>query len=286
MRLGAMGYHEEVPWVYREVPFKVFKMVASLGGAWRGKLWGEEYEQRAIAAGLEPFIDLRFPLSLLRDKDLPKSFARFCALIAGHHTECRELSVWEEPNCPMGGTENWPAYVNLLRAAYEAIKEVRPDALVYNGGIGIHGDTWKVGEFVDSGGLCYTDAVNLHPYLYGDSKDEMLEQLTGFLGTVRSAIGSKPIVLSEYGVVSGLGTHASLLYSEGVEGLSDEDQASYLTSALNLFVANGVDLCVLFILDSANPSHWSHCCGLIREEGLAPKPSYFALKEWHQNHAS
>ncbi len=75
------------------------------------------------------------PLLVVR----PEDYAHFCGAVAARYRgQVRAYQVWNEPNLARewnGRTPNAPAYVELLRACYIAIKEQDPQALVISAGL-------------------------------------------------------------------------------------------------------------------------------------------------------
>lgn len=106
----------------------------------------------------------------------PTAYANFAAEVAERYSgEISSYEIWNEPNgvifySPVSAE----SYTSVLQAAYTAIKEVDPDAIVLAGALGatttIAGLSVSPQEFLEqmyaSGAHGYFDAVSYHPYHY------------------------------------------------------------------------------------------------------------------------
>jgi hypothetical protein len=105
----------------------------------------------------------------------PGAFGRFAGYLAARYASSgvRHWEIWNEPNL---GSSWKPVpspsqYVALLKAAYEAIKNVDSGATVISGGLAQPnntGTTMRAAEFLDAlyrnGARPFFDAVGNHPY--------------------------------------------------------------------------------------------------------------------------
>lgn len=284
MRLGAMGYNPEMDWVYRMLGISVIRIGVEMPAPLDDKNLGRDYLDTVLSAGMGLMTDIRCPPSLARQPEAPREYGSYCELVVSTIPECKEFILWDEANCPVYSTTGLPSYASLLRSGYARIKSVRPDALVYNGGIGMHGDTWGIQAFANAGCLEYTDALNIHPYLYDEDPQELLRALKRLL-RLASRLG-KPLVFTEWGVPTAPTPSRlpSMIYEEGVPSFSEEQQAWIVEQALQLFSRFGVDLTVVFIWDmfTEKITHWSQTCGLVSTEatGYRPKDAFYAVKRW------
>ncbi|MCJ7674050.1 MAG: endo-1,4-beta-xylanase, partial [Sedimentisphaerales bacterium] len=123
------------------------------------------------SAGPEVKVTEDYPAGRERIAYMPRDVNDFAAYVrktVEHYKE--RLGVWEILNEPIYTSYALPRskgyqvkdYVQLLRAAYQAVKTVDPDALVI-GGIAGHPTTYTK-EFIEIGGLRWVDALNLHAY--------------------------------------------------------------------------------------------------------------------------
>jgi hypothetical protein len=109
--------------------------------------------------------------------DSPAAFGRFAEAVAEHYRgKVSAYEIWNEPNST-AFFEPGPdpaGYVDLLKAAYPAIKAADPSAVVVSGGLGPLVDRPQVAidavEFVRgmyaAGAKNYFDALAYHPYQY------------------------------------------------------------------------------------------------------------------------
>lgn len=111
------------------------------------------------------------PGSLARQAYMPRDLADYAAYVRKCVDHYRgRVSVWEITNEPIYTGYALPHragyepgdYVRLLRAAYLAVKEADPTALVLGGIAG--GPTTLTEEFIQAGGLQCVDALTIHIY--------------------------------------------------------------------------------------------------------------------------
>jgi len=135
---------------------------------------------------------------------MPQDLEEFATYVRKTVQYYRErLRVWEILNEPIYTSYALPRrkgyqvkdYVQLLRAAYEAVKQVDPDALVVGGIAG--GATTYTKEFIEAGGLRWVDALNLHTYPGLTEPDAYEEALRQLRERMRSAGADKPIWFTE-----------------------------------------------------------------------------------------
>lgn len=112
--------------------------------------------------------------------------------------------VWNEPNDPNSFKGSRQQYFELLRATYEAIKSVDPDAKVISGGT-----TWPdpdyARDFYNAGMNQYSDGYGVHAY-YCDQgiSDGHYEKLAEDLAPIIkiSKIYQQPVWITEFGCSS------------------------------------------------------------------------------------
>ncbi len=274
MRLGAMSFNPAIKEAYTELGMTAAKIVFNFEE-------GRTHPLSSQLGNLKPVADIRCHPSLVAEPTFVALFARFAARCARDSEECSEFAIWEEANCPITlPGSNATTYARLLKATYEAIKEVRPDALVYNGGMGVHGDVWQFERLAEAGALDYLDAINLHPFCFAPHFFDFIatyERLFKSLGAY-----GKPFVITEFGIPSGIvaSKYPSLLTRHGVFAPSEHGQAERLKWCMDKFELEGVGLCCLIVQDIAaygQVKHWSHVSGLIRKDG-SHKPAYVMLE--------
>jgi hypothetical protein len=98
----------------------------------------------------------------------PADFSVFAATVANRYkNSVNTWEIWNEPNLSKlwGTTPNVNDYANLLKAAYPAIKNANPDAIVISGGLASEQNqiAFVTGLYA-LGANHYFDALALHPY--------------------------------------------------------------------------------------------------------------------------
>ncbi|MCU0917929.1 MAG: carbohydrate binding domain-containing protein [Planctomycetes bacterium] len=113
----------------------------------------------------------RYPGSRQRIAYMPRDLNAFATYVRQTVQHYRgRLTIWEILNEPIYTDYSLPRaygyqvadYIRLLTVAYQAVKEVDPNALVIGGIAG--GPSTYTQEFIDAGGLRFVDALNLHIY--------------------------------------------------------------------------------------------------------------------------
>jgi len=156
------------------------------------------------SAGPEVKVTEAYPASRERIAYMPRDVNDFAAYVrktVEHYKE--RLVAWEILNEPIYTSYALPRekgyqvkdYVQLLRAAYQAVKSVDPDALVI-GGIAGHPTTYTK-EFIELGGLRWADVLNLHAYPGLTSPEAYEEPLRLLREQMRSAGADKPVWFTE-----------------------------------------------------------------------------------------
>jgi len=156
------------------------------------------------SAGPEVKVTEDYPANRERIAYMPRDVNDFAAYVrktVEHYKE--RLGVWEILNEPIYTSYALPRskgyqvkdYVQLLQAAYQAVKTVDPDALVI-GGIAGHPTTYTK-EFIEIGGLRWVDALNLHAYPGLASPEAHEEPLRLLREQMRSAGADKSIWFTE-----------------------------------------------------------------------------------------
>ena len=194
------------------------------------------------------------------------------------------VEIWNEPD-----NENWgriPAaeFVPIVQRAYQAIKAVDPTITVVLSGLCNNGSDY-LSSLYSNGIKNYCDAVAYHPYVHPHAPDEEWRTgnfLTGYtyhsyirnINSVKSVMssngdGSKPLWLTEMGWP----THSS--------GVTEAQQASFITNAAAIAFANGVEKFFVYELkapeqDSSDAeSHF----GILHAD-LTFKPAYPAYRDY------
>jgi polysaccharide biosynthesis protein PslG len=205
----------------------------------------------------------------------------------------RTYQIWNEPNHP----RFWPSgpdaaeYLPLLRAGYEAVKSVDPEATVLLGGLS-KSDFYYLEDVYRAGGGQYFDAVAVHPYTYGvdptaawngvhDWEDPDRISINAFpaIQEVRRTMeafgdGAKRVWLTEFGF--------STTTADG--GVSAATQAAFLTKAYR-YVERFPWVEAMFWYSARNSPFYGDLNTYEGRFGLATtdwalKPSYFALRAY------
>ena len=151
------------------------------------------------------------------DADEVPGYANFCAYAVGQATACSKFEIWNEFN--IGGfattqekTDNAgydPAlYINLVKAAYPAIKAVRPDAEVI---IGTFPDPyWQntpnsgwFDSIIGSDVVGYCDGFSIHHYNGFMRPEYWHDQLFHCIKKIRANAPTHKVYLSESGWYNG-----------------------------------------------------------------------------------
>lgn len=131
-----------------------------------------------------------------------------------------KFEIWNEWNHASFNDNDAGAkdYVNVLKAAYNAIKAENPEATVY-GVASASADNTFLLKILLYGGYNYMDAISIHPYDWdGDfTYSDLIDNVNKMKRTL-SYYGDKPIVFSEMGWNTG----------ENTSGVTEAEQARYV----------------------------------------------------------
>ena len=180
------------------------------------------------------------------------------ALVSRYKDRIKHWEIWNEPNIFFwsGPKELYP---KLLDRAYETIKEVDPEAVVF--GCSTAGiDLSFVRDVMDAGARF--DGLTIHPYR-GMLDDA---QLVKELRDASELVGGRPVWITEMG------------WPTQVGGVSEREQAHLLARCYLDSVASGAVGNVSwydFREDGSNPYYNEHHFGIIRRD-FSPKPAYRA----------
>jgi hypothetical protein len=239
------------------------------------------------------------------DKCRPASaatYGAFAGAVAAHYAPMgvHAWEIWNEPNQAsfFAPAADAAAYVQLLRAAYPAIKAADKNAIVVTGGLApteTAGGNIELQQFAAQiyalGGKGYFDALGIHPYSFPvpasysapwNAWTQMTTTIRSLM--VRSGDGSKQIWPTEYGApTGGPGVGASTTNYQFTEAPDHVDEA------LQAFIARDV-VTQYRILGWAGPLFWygyedlgtslasaENFYGLVRADG-SPKPALEALR--------
>lgn len=218
------------------------------------------------------------------DDDRPwRNYVRH--VVERYAVDCPVFEVWNEENDDnfCGGVGTPARYLLVLRAAYEEIKAVAPNARVAIGGLVNNNPIPWLEELYKLGGGRFFDILNLHPY------SDMRNNPEGLLDRVleahheqlkRLGDGDKPVWITEFGWST---AERKPGFVPGVDkgrfqGGADETTAACWTArALGIAFAEGVEAAFHYELRSLERRRFdreSHF-GLVRDS-LVPKPGFLA----------
>ena len=194
------------------------------------------------------------------------------------------VEIWNEPDISTFWTGTATQFATLVQRSYAAIKAIDPSITVVLGGV-TAGGTDFLSSLYSNGVKNYCDAVAYHPYVWPHAPDEEWRTGNIFSGytyhsfvrninAVQSIMssngdGSKPLWLTEVGWPSG-----------GNNGVSEAQQAAYLTNAVSIAFANGVEKFFAYELkapetDASDPESFF---GILHSD-YSFKPAYLAYRD-------
>jgi hypothetical protein len=233
------------------------------------------------------------PLTVNAPPQDPAVYARFVATVAARYRG-RVLGyvIWNEPNLAgeWGGRRPDPAgYVALLKAAYAAVKQADPAALVITAGLASTDD--QSASALDdrlylegmyrAGAQQYFDILGAHPYGFGYPPSDPRGAHQGLnmarLADLRDIMlkngdGARPIWATEMGwTVDGTGDAAW-------QNVTEQQQADYLAGAFNRAGQDWPWLGMLTVwnLGDGSDNAWPGY-NLLDPSG-DPRPAYLALR--------
>ena len=194
------------------------------------------------------------------------------------------VEIWNEPDLSTFWTGTATQFATLVQRSYAAIKAIDPSITVVLGGV-TAGGTDFLSSLYSNGVKNYCDAVAYHPYVWPHAPDEEWRTGNIFSGytyhsfvrninAVKSIMtsngdGSKPLWLTQVGWPSG-----------GNNGVSEAQQAAYLTNAVSIAFANGVEKFFAYELkapetDASDPESFF---GILHSD-YSFKPAYLAYRD-------
>lgn len=227
---------------------------------------------------------------------LPSTYADALRdLVARYRGKVAAYEIWNEPNhagfWPVPGGPNPGAYARLLKAGAAAVRETDPDAKVVFGGLSRNDYAFVEGAYAAEPDLGdHFDVMALHPYTAPlNQAPEVIERAAdgrisegSFAGyrTVRDVMAAngddKPVWFTEFGWST----------ATSVEGVTEEQQADYLTRAME-FVEQDEYVEVAIAYNFRNHAfakdadNWVDRLGLMTTD-FTPKPAYHAFKAYQE----
>ncbi|MFN8375249.1 MAG: SAF domain-containing protein [Anaerolineae bacterium] len=207
------------------------------------------------------------------------------------------IEVWNEPNLD----RTWPtgqiggaAYADMLRQAYQAIKNANSEVMVISAAPAPTGaeaaypnqvmndDRW-IQELVDAGGLDYMDCLGAHyvegtvspTQISGDARDDYYTRYLGTMLLTYSNLSSniRPICFTEFGYLSDDGYPALNSYFAWAQNTTIDQQAVWLAQAAGFARASEqVRLMIIWNVDftTYNANDPTAGYAIIRADGSCP----------------
>ena len=198
------------------------------------------------------------------------------------------IEILPEPCCPFvtGSKLTFAQYVALLKCAYLAVKDVRPEMRVVNGGIGQFRTLWGIDYFIEHG-LAYTDMLNVHPFQFADSWAAVANRVGALLAEAKikmETLGSnKGIICTEWGFPTSprKEVYTSSIDPRGVRGFLEEDAAKVMQSVLADFIDFESELFCFAMMQDIESPHWGGRTGTLNVDG-SKKLTHDATVAWLQ----
>jgi polysaccharide biosynthesis protein PslG len=206
----------------------------------------------------------------------PIAYALAARSLAKVLPEVSAWEIWNEQNMHKSWRGNPHQYVLLLRAAYTAIKQANPAALVVFGGTEHNGAGW-LRRCYKAGARGYFDVFADHPYpphkaigSWGHALSSVSKARAVMVAYGDSA---KPIWLTEFG------------WSRSA--VSPNKQARLLTKSYSFIAAHQKYVKAAFWYQAEDscsaPDEWACGLGLLTSTG-EPTPAYWALSAYAARH--
>lgn len=215
----------------------------------------------------------------------PEKFAAFSGKLAAHY--CGRISAWEIWNEPNSNNFWYPeanpeSYMTLLRAAFNAIKEMAPETLVLHGGVACCREQRINFAFLEQlfrlGVADCCDVVNVHPYSGPNVPEVEFDATFDRLAELMHRYHcSKPVWLTELGTP----IHHRFVRNE-------TEQAFHLVRHWLCAVKRPEIERIYwydFRDDGTDPENFEHHFGVI-DAGFRRKEAYFACREVTQRLSS
>ncbi len=241
----------------------------------------------AEAHGVQPLPILlgKNPWTSAEAKDDLDNWEAFVSAFVTHFRgRFTAVEIWNEPDNEDWGVIPAADFKKIMQRAYTAIKAVDSTVTVVLGGVTASGADY-LSSLYSNGVKNYCDAVAYHPYVHPHAPDEEWRTgniLSGYtyhsfirnINSVKSVMssngdGSKPLWLTEMGWP----THSS--------GVSEAQQASFITNAAAIAFANGVEKFFVYELkapETSSSDAESHF-GILHSD-YTFKPAYLAYRDY------
>ncbi|MGW3953114.1 sugar-binding protein [Streptomyces sp. NPDC004752] len=204
------------------------------------------------------------------------AFAKYANALVEHNAgKVSSYEIWNEWNIGFGDTPRTPeSYLALQKATYETVKPEHPDITLVAPTLAGTDMQW-LEQWMKLGGLRYTDAISLHPYLFPQAPEGLDAVLAQLQHLIKQYNGgkSKPIWISEQGWPTGTSVVAG----------SETQQAANVARSALIALAGGAEryFAYDFVNDGTDPGNLEHNFGLLHNAAdplgaYTPKPAYAA----------
>lgn len=232
----------------------------------------------------------------------PNTYAHFASVVASRYKGViNTWEIWNEPNLngQWATAANGEGYAAYLKAAYTAIKQANPSAIVLTGGLAAAADeggntspTTFIRTLYAAGAKGYFDAIALHPYSYPVNASYIApwnswQQMTGIRQLmVDNGDSAKKIWVTEYGAPTGgpgsVKDLNQLVFTYGSDYMTESAQQQMLQDVMTLYSQDKSWMGPFFWYslkdngsDTSTPENFF---GLIRFDG-SQKPAYQTFKQ-------
>ena len=222
---------------------------------------------------LLPILRGKNPWTKVDAKDDLDGWATFVSAFANRYRgRVSAVEIWNEPDNRDWGVIPVADFKNIVQRAYDAIKAVDPTVTVVLGGVTADGTSY-LSSLYSNGVKNYCDAVAYHPYVWPDAPDSSYISKINSVKSIMSSNGdgSKPLWLTEMGWP----THSDR------KGVTEAQQASFITNAAAIAFANGVEKFFVYELkapETSSSDAESHF-GILHSN-YTFKPAYLAYRDY------
>jgi hypothetical protein len=213
-------------------------------------------------------------------------FRNYVARSVAHYQD--RTQYYEIMNEPLYTTYAVPArfgyemedYLDLLRTAYEAVKEHQPDAQVL-GGIGTWVEGSWVREFIEAGGLRWCDIMDIHLYPVTIPPELYEDDLAETWRMMQDRGEARPIWLTEFGCYADddpykTPGHIGDTAMSRANWSSEREASEALVKSSAVFLTHGVRK-VFFHSGTCGPINDRNGASIFFEYAGAPRKMYAAL---------
>lgn len=148
--------------------------------------------------------DMDGPMSPPTTAEGKNAFVTYINTVLDANPTIDKVEVWNEFNRPRRNTSNCQSgacYADLVKAVWEGVKPEHPSVKIVAGNTAGIPMNWFA-DFIDAGGLRYTDVISTHGY--AANVDDLRNGIRGLDRLIRTHNGgkSKSIIVSEVGLTN------------------------------------------------------------------------------------